>query len=241
MLWPTEYARATLERCSPARRVRGCLGTAELAFLRECMASAPTRKIKPYNRELDPRLEKTGGLISTIARPILGDHAVEFGHFLIETLPYIVHTDTAAASPKNTVPYKALIFPLELSPSGVSHTVIFEQRYFGAGNAFLRGESTDALEVHGTIREYSGVHGIRAEEPFCRRTHREYLDHVDYESLAGLTVSDIFEWVPGDLLIFDRCQLHCSSSFKKFGLMSKSALVLFTVAERLSDRATLSP
>ena len=34
----------------------------------------------------------------------------------------------------------------------------------------------------------------------------------DINNLKGLEVDIIYEWKPGDLLVFDRTRLHCSSS-----------------------------
>ena len=51
--------------------------------------------------------------------------------------------------------------------------------------------------------------------------HENYLKHEQIENLAGLEVELIYEWEVGSMLIFDRTNLHCSSSVingKKIGL-----------------------
>ena len=50
--------------------------------------------------------------------------------------------------------------------------------------------------------------------------HENYLKHEQIENLAGL-MELIYEWEVGSMLIFDRTNLHCSSSVidgKKIGL-----------------------
>ena len=49
----------------------------------------------------------------------------------------------------------------------------------------------------------------------------EYLKHEKIENLSGLEIEFVYEWELGSMLIFDRTNLHCSSSIiegKKIGL-----------------------
>ena len=51
--------------------------------------------------------------------------------------------------------------------------------------------------------------------------HEKYLKHEKIENLAGLEIEFVYEWEIGSMLIFDRTNLHCSSSKiegKKIGL-----------------------
>ena len=42
--------------------------------------------------------------------------------------------------------------------------------------------------------------------------HENFLKHEEIENLKGLEVEMIYKWRPGEILIFDRTNLHCSSS-----------------------------
>ena len=42
--------------------------------------------------------------------------------------------------------------------------------------------------------------------------HENYLKHEKIENLVGLEVELVYEWEVGSMLIFDRTNLHCSSS-----------------------------
>ena len=60
---------------------------------------------------------------------------------------------------------------------------------------------------------------------FDKETHNKYLTHEDINNLKGLEVDLIFKWELGDLLVFDRTQLHCSSKNidkKKLGFTSST-------------------
>ena len=54
-----------------------------------------------------------------------------------------------------------------------------------------------------------------------RILHKKYLNHENIKNLKGLEIELIYEWELGSMLIFDRTNLHCSSSVidgKKIGL-----------------------
>ena len=58
-------------------------------------------------------------------------------------------------------------------------------------------------------------------KPFNKDEHDKYLKHENIENLKGLEIELVYKWNLGDLLIFDRTNLHCSSSNiknKKIGL-----------------------
>ena len=59
------------------------------------------------------------------------------------------------------------------------------------------------------------------KKPFDKELHQKYLNHEKIENLNGLEIELIYEWEVGSILIFDRTNLHCSSSVikgKKLGL-----------------------
>ena len=47
---------------------------------------------------------------------------------------------------------------------------------------------------------------------FDKKIHDKYLKHEEIGNLKGLKVELIYKWKLGDILIFDRTNLHCSSS-----------------------------
>ena len=57
--------------------------------------------------------------------------------------------------------------------------------------------------------------------PFNGKLHQKYLTHEKLDNLVGLEIELVYEWEVGSMLIFDRTNLHCSSSIidgKKIGL-----------------------
>jgi hypothetical protein len=72
-------------------------------------------------------------------------------------------------------------------------------------------------EVDNRYYDYSQITNIN-DKPFNQNTHENYMPHIPYENLHGLTVDQIVEWQEGSVFTFDRTQLHCGTNThnKKF-------------------------
>ena len=115
--------------------------------------------------------------------------------------------------------YKQTLVPL----SSVGSTVIFKNRYYGKSTSF----TIDKKELE--IKDLKYGQNLRSSEhlnlfgkkPFDKELHQKFLNHEKIENLNGLEIELIYEWEVGSILIFDRTNLHCSSSVikgKKLGL-----------------------
>ena len=117
-----------------------------------------------------------------------------------------------------------LIFKQSLIPlTSVGSTVIFKNRYYGKSTNF----TIDQKELEITKLNYgqnirSNKHlGMYGNKPFSLKDYEKYLKHEKIENLLGLEIELVYEWELGSMLIFDRTNLHCSSSKiegKKIGL-----------------------
>jgi hypothetical protein len=126
-------------------------------------------------------------------------------------LPLPTHTDTGFNL--NDIIYKQTLVPL--TPYG--QTVIFKNRFYGVATFFTIDENElikdgPNLTLNERCRKSSQhiKHGETKE--FDSEIHKKYLAHEDINNLKGLEVEFIFEWSPGDMLIFDRSHLHAASS-----------------------------
>tara|TARA_X000001036_G_C20596166_1_gene772968 strand:- start:73 stop:780 length:708 start_codon:yes stop_codon:yes gene_type:complete len=115
--------------------------------------------------------------------------------------------------------YKQTLVPL----SSVGSTVIFKNRYYGKSTSFTIDKKE--LEIkdlkYGQNLRSSEHLDMFGENPFDKELHQKYLNHEKIENLNGLEIELIYEWEVGSILIFDRTNLHCSSSViegKKLGL-----------------------
>tara|TARA_A100001011_G_scaffold27557_1_gene26949 strand:- start:94 stop:801 length:708 start_codon:yes stop_codon:yes gene_type:complete len=115
--------------------------------------------------------------------------------------------------------YKQTLIPL--TPKG--STIIFKNRYYGQSTNFTIDKKE--LEIknlnYGQNKRSSDHIGMFGDKPFDEKIHKQYLNHEKIENLIGLEIELIYEWEVGSMLIFDRTNLHCSSSVidgKKIGL-----------------------
>ena len=115
--------------------------------------------------------------------------------------------------------YKQSLIPL----TPVGSTVIFKNRFYGQSTNF----TTDKKELefkklnYGQNKRSCEHIGMFGEKSFDEQAHKKYLNHEKIENLLGLEIELIYKWEVGSMLIFDRTNLHCSSSIidgKKIGL-----------------------
>lgn len=143
-----------------------------------------------------------------------------FGLFQESVNPLKLHVD--AGFNLNDLIYKQSLIPL----SEYGETVIFKNRFYGVSTNFTKNEKelleNDSENFKKGKNARSDEHlKIFKDKPFNKNDHNKYLIHEDIENLRGLEIEFVYHWNLGDLLIFDRTSLHCSSSNikdKKIGL-----------------------
>ena len=115
--------------------------------------------------------------------------------------------------------YKQSLIPL----TPVGSTVIFKNRFYDGSTNFT--QDPDELKKkklnYGQNKRSSEHLNLYGDKPFDKDIHEKYLKHENIDNLKGLEVELIYEWEVGSMLIFDRTNLHCSSSViegKKIGL-----------------------
>tara|TARA_B110000967_G_scaffold206629_1_gene253810 strand:+ start:82 stop:798 length:717 start_codon:yes stop_codon:yes gene_type:complete len=143
-----------------------------------------------------------------------------FGLFQESSSPIKLHVD-AGFNFKDLI-YKQTLLPL----SEYGETVVFKNRFYGSSTSFTK-DKKELLENNPENykkgkNERSDQHlEMFSNETFDKNNYEKYLKHEDIENLKGLKVEYIYKWNPGDLFIFDRSHLHCSScniKDKKIGL-----------------------
>tara|TARA_A100001015_G_scaffold303108_1_gene392223 strand:- start:137 stop:844 length:708 start_codon:yes stop_codon:yes gene_type:complete len=115
--------------------------------------------------------------------------------------------------------YKQSLIPL----TPVGSTIIFKNRFYGQSTNFTTDKNELQIKKlnYGQNKRSSEHIGMFGEKEFNKEIHKKYLNHEKIENLVGLEIELIYEWELGSMLIFDRTNLHCSSSKiegKKIGL-----------------------
>ena len=130
------------------------------------------------------------------------------------TISFQIHADSGY---NNAHIHKGIIVPLDCTQGS---TVFFDNYWHGNGAKFVR--DTDPFEhvkdldqqlstKDQRITDYSEIDNFN-NQPFDQHFYNKYLTHIPYENLYGLTVDQIVPWIPGDVIVFDRTQLHCASN-----------------------------
>jgi hypothetical protein len=169
-------------------------------------------------------------IFKTKLKSIIGDFRMDnlinedgkecFGLFQESYNPLKLHVD--AGFNLGDIIYKQTLIPL--SESG--ETIIFKNRFYGVSTNFTKNENELSENSPENFKKGKNVRSnehlsLFSEKSFDKDNHSKYLKHEDIENLKGLEIEFVYNWNLGDLLIFDRTNLHCSSSNiknKKIGL-----------------------
>ena len=118
--------------------------------------------------------------------------------------PVSLHVDTGFDFEKKI--YKQTLLPL----TNEGETIIFKNRFYGCATTF--SINPEELKTNGYNKRSSEHIELYDKKEFDKETHKKFLNHEEIDNLRGLEVDLIYKWKLGDLLIFDRSSLHCSSS-----------------------------
>ena len=175
-----------------------------------------------YNKELQLLYsQKLKDVISEheMDNPDTKEGSKSLGLFQESFMPVTLHVDTGFDFSK--IIYKQTLLPL----TDKGETIIFKNRFYGCSTTF----SIDPKELaaKGYNKRSSEHLNLYGKKNFDEKIHKKYLAHEDINNLRGLEVALIFKWKLGDLLVFDRTSLHCSSSNiegKKLGFTSSTKI-----------------
>ena len=160
-------------------------------------------------------------------KEVIGDYEMDnpdtregkksLGLFQESYMPVTLHVDTGFDFEK--IIFKQTLLPL----SDIGETIIFKNRFYGCSTTFsIDPKELAAKGYNNRSSEHLNLYG---NNNFDKDIHTKYLGHEDIKNLKGLEIEMIFKWKLGDLLIFDRTSLHCSSkniNKKKLGFTSST-------------------
>jgi hypothetical protein len=153
----------------------------------------------------------------TMDNPHTKDGQESLGLFQESFMPVSLHVDAGFEFDK--IIYKQTLMPL----SNTGETVIFKNRFYGCSTTF--SINSKELSAKGYNKRSSEHLDLYSKKPFDKDVHKKFLKHEDIKNLNGLEVEMIYKWKLGDILIFDRSNLHCSScniNQKKIGFTSST-------------------
>lgn len=141
-----------------------------------------------------------------------------------------IHTDTSDGD--QDILFKNILIPLQVSDD--SYTAIFKNRWYGPRAKFGYTPKNISDTVVINSNEYNKLEFYDKDAVFDSEIHKKFLKHIDYPQLNGLLLDTTYKWELGDIVLFDRQQLHCSC----YTELPKTGIVIFT--NRASMKQTKS-
>jgi hypothetical protein len=145
------------------------------------------------------------------------------GNFFITTQLHDIHVDLLTEQEievlsdwENLVPYKSCVIPLAIGYNSIAYTAFFDQRHVGFSITLDRDyQSSQKNSLYKISREYPDFYLLngekdRNENKYCAQDYEYIFPHINDRNLDGLTIESVYEFQPGDVMIFDACQLHAS-------------------------------
>jgi hypothetical protein len=155
---------------------------------------------------------------------LIGESLVAASNIFKVEKPHMVHNDDYYEKIYDI--YKTVVIPLEISKP--TNFIVFDQYYLdGPIKCFKGFPKLPETYYNKPLTDYSDIVNI-TNEPFNKKIYNEYLTHLPYESLHGLTVESIVRWQPGDAITFDMGKLHSATNFKAQNIDYKIGYSIFT-------------
>ena len=151
--------------------------------------------------------------------------------------PWKIHADIRWY--EDRIPYKVVLLPMDVEPAGGpvpwdhwpdTATLSFHQRNFlsqwnrpgGPGGLGNNDQSAWVRPIENIQFE-----GIVPGYHISKETWEQYLTHVPYDHLEGLTIDKINMWLPRSIMCWDNTALHCADNFLAKNIKTKRSLMLF--------------
>lgn len=142
------------------------------------------------------------------------------GNYFITTQLHDAHADliteeeTTEEWTDGIIPYKSCVIPLIISARAIAHTAFFHQRHVGYSITLDRENiSSQDDSMYEIAREYPDFYMMDGSVSKFKgiQNHPDYIfPHIPNENNRGLSIENVFEFKPGNIMVFDACQLHAS-------------------------------
>jgi glutathionyl-hydroquinone reductase len=133
------------------------------------------------------------------------------GVALNEIRPLGIHTDYFKGDNNSDL---SIIIPL-INDKELTHTIVFNQ---------------SSVTVP-TLTDYVANNNNKKLEKNAKDLYNNLCSHISPNLLEYVSVKEVFRWVPGSVIYFDRKLFHCSDNFLANGLDRKRAFVIFTTLD----------
>jgi hypothetical protein len=229
----SEHKQTVLDNFEPAELIENALTQTqidELILLQFQTAdrikyTASSNNIQPVC-DIDSVFAKCDWL-----KPIFTDLIGEFsnnhtGNYYITTSLHDAHVDLLSenecARPefdwtKRVIPYKSCVIPLLITEKSDAVTAFFNQRHIGYSTTFDRvkisEQGNSEYEIARTYPKLYERDGTLSDSESVYKRKKDILfPQIPAGNMQGLSVEIVMPYRPGDIMLFDACQLHASGT-----------------------------
>jgi len=159
-------------------------------------------------------------LITPIVQKFIGEEwKYGSGNYYQHERPYLPHTDFREDWGESV----NVVIPLRFVGEQQPNLVVFDQWY-------PKQHVTWTLDVPGLTFEHNTAKPIRPcddpdvqgliDGPLAEELHEQYLNYRPRDQWHGLTVGEVYPFVPGNMILFNNKLIHTTSQFqgKKLGI-----------------------
>lgn len=143
------------------------------------------------------------------------------GNFYITTQLHDAHVDLLTEDEtnrfewaSNIIPFKSCVIPLVITDGADAHTAFFNERHIGTSITFDRVEiSSQDNSDYEIARDYPDLYDINGNVIVTEEVPDKtgfLFPQIPRGNMQGLSIETVLQFTPGDVMIFDACQIHAS-------------------------------
>ena len=235
MLRTEEQKQAILSRLEPTKVYENVVPDDLMSDLLEAWESGPKnyKNTGPVTYDYFPNKEEHTDWwtkADKFVTEFIGDHWTFATNFYKVDQPHILHNDDSV----RWIPdlYKTVVIPLEIEKQ--ANFAVFDQCYLD-GPVKLRHGGKPKHKNHDKPQVYYNQDLLDNSEligytgqMFDELLYNKYFTHLPIQRFTGLTVEQIVDWKPGDIIVFDTARIHCAANFLANGIKTKLGYSIFT-------------
>jgi len=128
-----------------------------------------------------------------------------------------LHTDAwQPDEDQNSILGYALLVPLQINPvEEKTSTIIFDQYCEGPTVTVKKFDSNEKWNIAKYVDPSSDKILNKKSNGIDKEFYRNYLNHIDHESLKYFSVANRYEWVLGEAIVWGRDLFHTSEAFNQ--------------------------
>ena len=119
---------------------------------------------------------------------------------------------------------RELLKQINQDPESITWTTVNNELKETVLSLILARSGQAISQVDSRTYDYNNIVNYDPALEFSAELHEKHLQHIPIENLHGLTFADAIEWVPGNVIKFERTRLHSAGA----GHEEKIGLTIFT-------------